>query len=134
LAILLTYTSREWPYSELARMEATFAELGYVDEPWGARADAAIGERAWLLRQGAEGHVIFGEGSLVSRPAKAPDRNGKWRNMAMIRFHRFIDPRKGSLIDKEDTRGILGTLIGARPCGRILPDEIDALLAERVGE
>ena len=131
---MLTYTSREWPYSELVRMEATFVELGYVDESWGARAEAAIGERAWLLRQGAEGHVIFGEGSLVSRRAKAPDRNGKWRNMAMIRFHRFIDPRKGSLVDEENTRRILGPLIGARPCGRILSDEIDAVLAERMGE
>jgi hypothetical protein len=134
MAILLTYTPKEWPYSEIQRMEKAFVRQGHVDEPWGARAAATVRERAWLLRQGPEGHVIFGAGSLISRPAQAPDRNGKWRSMARIRFHRFIDPRKGSLVDEENTRRILGRLIGARPCGRILPAEIDALLAERVGE
>jgi hypothetical protein len=134
LAILLTYTPKEWPYSEITRMEAIFVDQGYVDEPWGARAGAAIGERAWLLRQGTEGHVIFGEGSLVTRPAKALNRNGKSRSMATIRFHRFIDPRRGSLIDRENTRRILVGLIGARSSGWTVPDEIDALLAQGVGK
>jgi hypothetical protein len=134
MAILLTYTSKEWPYSELIRMEAMFFKQGYVDEPWGARKEAVTGEHAWLLRQGGEGHVIFGEGSLVTHPAKAPDRNGKRRYMATIRFHRFIDPRRGSLIDQDNTREILGRLIGARSSGQVLPDEIDALLAKSVGK
>jgi hypothetical protein len=54
--------------------------------------------------------------------------------MATIRFHRFTDPRKGSLVGEQNTRRILGPLIGAQSCGRILSDEIDALLAERMGE
>jgi hypothetical protein len=107
MAIILTYNPKEWPYSEIERMEKEFAQQGHADEPWGSRGAANVGERAWLLRQGSEGHVIFGKGCLMTRPAKAPDRNGTLRNMATIRFQRFVDPRKRSLVGEAATRQIL---------------------------
>jgi hypothetical protein len=128
-AFLMTFNPRNWPRSEIERMLALFARDRFVVEPWGTAAfrSAYVGAPVWLLRQGpGRKGSLFGFGYMTSLPRIGDRYDGKPRQMTNIRFNRFVDPEKESLIDPDEALEILGRYANNRTSG--LPLDFETAL------
>jgi hypothetical protein len=104
----------------ITRMVSTLQQYGYVDENWRliAHKQVKLGDRVWVLKQGAGPMGIFGVGKIIKLPSRGEAGNGKIQWMAGIRFEAFVNPMNGFLIDEKVVRTVLSeTQISARASG-----------------
>lgn len=135
-ALLITWSEsvRGWPHEKIAELAQAFERDGVVEQDWRVHAyrKAKVGDRVWLLRQGAGQRVIFGVGEIVQEPRAESDTDGI-RGWTRVRFHRFTDPRVAFLIPEADVRAILrNSQISTQASGVQISDEQDAALDARL--
>jgi hypothetical protein len=134
-AFLMTFVCRNWPRSEIERMLGLYARDRFVVEPWGCAAfkGAYVGAPVWLLRQGpGRKGALFGFGYMIAPPRIGDRYDGKPRQMVDVRFNRFVDPERESLIDPDKALEILGCHANNRTSGLALDYETALKLQQQL--
>ncbi|WP_082036697.1 HNH endonuclease [Paramagnetospirillum magnetotacticum] len=128
-AFLMTWTEKGWPHENILRMLQTIASTGSVDEPWRIKAHrrAKIGDRVWVLKQGAGPKGIFGIGEISGIPFRSTE-NGLDRWRVPVRINRLVDPRKHILIGEPELSRILENKVRAQASGEPISESQDAAL------
>lgn len=119
-AFLMTFVCQNWPRSEIERMLGLYARYRFVVEPWGCAAfkRAYVGAPVWLLRQGpGRKGALLGFGYMIASPRIGDRYYGKPRQMVDVRFNRFVDPERVSLVDPDQALEILGRRANNRTSG-----------------
>jgi 5-methylcytosine-specific restriction protein A len=96
---LFQWNPKLWPWDELPSAINEIKLVGFYDEPWNCANTKAIrkGDRAFLLRVGAEPRGIFASGEVVS-DVRYEDRHwdkskpGKLAWYVKVRFEALLNP------------------------------------------